>query len=70
MHDDRTIRLLEEIRDLQRQHAEIYKEAVRNQQDAILFQRRVTKRMTMLVVPLIVVVLILIAWVMSVIVRA
>ena len=35
MSDERVIRLLEEIRDLQRQHVENYKEAIRNQQESI-----------------------------------
>jgi hypothetical protein len=33
--DERVIKLLEEIRDLQRLHVENYKEAIRNQQESI-----------------------------------
>ena len=39
MTDDRLIRLLEEIRDLQRQHAERYGEALRNQEESIRLQQ-------------------------------
>jgi len=35
MSDERVIRLLEEIRDLQKLHVENYKEAIRNQQESI-----------------------------------
>ncbi|HJR51388.1 MAG TPA: hypothetical protein VJ794_09805 [Gemmatimonadales bacterium] len=38
MSDERVIRLLEEIRDLQRQHAERYGEALRNQEQSIQLQ--------------------------------
>jgi hypothetical protein len=33
--DDRIVRLLEEIRDLQRQHTERYSQALRNQEESI-----------------------------------
>jgi hypothetical protein len=33
--DDRVVRLLEEIRDLQRAHVENYKDALRNQEESI-----------------------------------
>jgi hypothetical protein len=39
MTDERAIRLLEEIRDLQRQHVERYGEALRNQQESIRLQQ-------------------------------
>ena len=39
MTDDPMLRVLEEIRDLQRQHVENYREAIRNQQDSIQMQR-------------------------------
>jgi hypothetical protein len=39
MSDERVIRLLEEIRDLQRQHAERYGEALRNQEESIRLQQ-------------------------------
>jgi CHASE3 domain sensor protein len=44
MNDDRIIRLLEEIRDLQRQHAERYGEALRNQQESIKLQQAGLRR--------------------------
>jgi hypothetical protein len=37
--DDRVIRLLEEIRDLQRAHVENYKDALQNQQESIRMNR-------------------------------
>jgi hypothetical protein len=39
MTDERIARLLEEIRDLQRQHAERYGEALRNQEESIRLQQ-------------------------------
>jgi CHASE3 domain sensor protein len=44
MNDDRSIRLLEEIRDLQRQHVERYGEALRNQQESIRLQQAALRR--------------------------
>jgi CHASE3 domain sensor protein len=44
MNDDRVIRLLEEIRDLQRQHAERYGEALRNQEESIKLQQAGLRR--------------------------
>jgi hypothetical protein len=44
MTDERAIRLLEEIRDLQRQHMERYGEALRNQQEAIRLQQAGLRR--------------------------
>lgn len=35
MDDDRVVKLLEEIRDLQRVHVENYKDALQNQQESI-----------------------------------
>ena len=40
MNDDRIAKLLEEIRDLQRQHVENYKEALRNQEETIKMNRQ------------------------------
>ena len=40
MADEQVIKLLEEIRDLQKAHVENYKDALRNQQEAIGVQRR------------------------------
>ena len=44
MTDERAIRLLEEIRDLQRQHLERYGEALRNQQESIRLQQTALRR--------------------------
>jgi hypothetical protein len=44
MSDERVIRLLEEIRDLQRQHAERYGEALRNQEESIRLQQAGLRR--------------------------
>jgi hypothetical protein len=44
MSDDRMVRLLEEIRDLQREHAERYGEALRNQQESIRLQQAGLRR--------------------------
>lgn len=44
MTDDRIVRLLEEIRDLQRQHAERYGEALRNQEESIRLQQAGLRR--------------------------
>ena len=39
MTDERAIRLLEEIRDLQREHTEDYRRGLRNQEDSVRMQR-------------------------------
>ena len=44
MNDDRVIRLLEEIRDIQRRHAERYGEALQNQQESIRLQQAGLRR--------------------------
>lgn len=44
MTDDRIVRLLEEIRDLQRQHGERYGEALRNQEESIRLQQAGLRR--------------------------
>jgi hypothetical protein len=44
MNDDRVVRLLEEIRDIQRQHAERYGEALHNQQESIRIQKAGLRR--------------------------
>jgi CHASE3 domain sensor protein len=44
MNDDRVVRLLEEIRDLQRLHTENYREALRNQAESIKLQQTAMKR--------------------------
>jgi hypothetical protein len=42
--DERIIRLLEEIRDLQRHHADRYSEALRNQEESIRLQQAGLRR--------------------------
>jgi hypothetical protein len=44
MNDERVIRLLEEIRDLQRRHAERYGDALRNQEESIRLQQAGLRR--------------------------
>jgi len=39
VNDDRVFKLLEEIRDLQRQHVANYKDALRNQEESIRMNR-------------------------------
>ena len=52
MADEQVIKLLEEIRDLQKAHVASYKEAVKNQQEAIDLQKRAVRRqkITLLVI--------------------
>jgi hypothetical protein len=42
--DDRVVRLLEEIRDLQREHADRYGDALRNQAESIRLQQAGLRR--------------------------
>ena len=44
MTDDRLIQLLEEIRDLQKEHVQRYGEALRNQQESIRLQQTGLRR--------------------------
>jgi hypothetical protein len=44
MADEALIKLLEEIRDLQKAHIASYKEAVKNQEESIDLQKRAVKR--------------------------
>jgi CHASE3 domain sensor protein len=44
MTDDRVVHLLEEIRDLQREHTQRYGEALRNQQESIRLQQTGLRR--------------------------
>ena len=44
MAEEQVIKLLEEIRDLQKLHIENYKDAVKNQQESIELQRRAIHR--------------------------
>jgi hypothetical protein len=48
MTDDRVVRLLEEIRDLQRQHLENYGKALRNQQESIQLQQAGLRRVRLI----------------------
>jgi len=59
--DDRIVQLLEEIRDLQRQHVANYQEALRNQQEAIGIQRAATRRVMRFATALMVLVVVLVA---------
>jgi hypothetical protein len=42
--EEQVIKLLEEIRDLQKSHVENYKDALKNQQEAIDIQKRALRR--------------------------
>jgi len=42
--DEQVIKLLEEIRDLQKEHIASYKEAVKNQHEAIALQKSAIRR--------------------------
>ena len=44
MADEQVIKLLEEIRDLQKAHVENYKEALKNQQESIVMNKRAFRR--------------------------
>lgn len=48
MTDDRLVHLLEEIRDLQKEHAVKYGEALRNQQESIRLQQAGLRRVRMI----------------------
>ncbi len=68
MTDDRVIRLLEEVRDLQREHLEHYKEALRNQTESIRMQRELSVvarnrlRFVSVLIAIVLVLLIVSAW--------
>ena len=44
MAEEQVIKLLEEIRDLQKLHVENYKDALKNQQESIEIQKRAQRR--------------------------
>ncbi len=44
MAEEQVIKLLEEIRDLQKSHVENYKDALKNQQESIEIQKRALRR--------------------------
>ena len=58
MSDDQIISLLTEIRDLQKQHVENYKNALQNQRESIEFQKSFVTRQRKLVFLVIVVVIV------------
>lgn len=69
--DPRVLEVLQEIRDVQRKHFDLYQEAVRNQeesiraqQEAIRFQKVSMQRVSLIAVPLIAIVLGLLLWLM------
>ncbi len=65
MNDDRAIRLLEEIRDLQRQHLENYKEGLRNQRESIELSRQFSDQAARrLKVTMIILIVLLVAFVL------
>ncbi|MDX1394706.1 MAG: hypothetical protein R3195_09945 [Gemmatimonadota bacterium] len=69
--DPRVLAVLEEIRDVQRRHFELYQKAVANQEasiraqeDAIRFQKSSMRRVMLVALPLIAIVLGLLLWLM------
>ncbi|MGA2902518.1 MAG: hypothetical protein ABSD98_01695 [Candidatus Korobacteraceae bacterium] len=44
MADEQVVKLLEEIRDLQKLHVENYKDALKNQQESIAIQKSALRR--------------------------
>jgi CHASE3 domain sensor protein len=44
MSEEQVVKLLEEIRDLQKLHVENYKDALKNQQESIELQRQAVRR--------------------------
>lgn len=65
MAEEQVIKLLEEIRDLQKLHVENYKDALKNQQESIELQRRAVRRQKITAISmgsLLLVFLALLAW--------
>ena len=64
MAEEQVIKLLEEIRDLQKLHVENYKDAIKNQQEAIDLQRRAVRRqmISLLVLGSLLVIFVFLAW--------
>jgi CHASE3 domain sensor protein len=65
MAEEQVIRLLEEIRDLQKLHVENYKDALKNQKESIDLQKRAVRRqkVTLIVIGLLLLIfLIVVAW--------
>jgi len=61
MADEQVVKLLEEIRDLQKLHVENYKDALKNQQESIDLQRQAIRRQRIALMILIVIVLVALA---------
>jgi CHASE3 domain sensor protein len=65
MGEEQVIKLLEEIRDLQKLHVENYRDALKNQQESIAIQRQAMRRqrINLLVIGLVLVIFLgFIAW--------
>jgi len=67
--DPRVLEILQDIRDVQREHFELYQTAVKNQeesiraqQEAIRFQKTSMRRVTLIALPLIAIVLGVLLW--------
>ncbi len=63
MNDDRIVKLLEEIRDIQREHFATYKDALPNLQEAVRLQREATRRVMRIATLLMVLVAVLVLFV-------
>ena len=61
MADEQVVKLLEEIRDLQKLHVENYKDALKNQQESIDLQRQAIRRQRIALIILAVIVLVAMA---------
>lgn len=61
MADAEVIKLLQEIRDLQKMHVENYKDALRNQQESIEIQKKASRRQKISLLVLLIIVLLGIA---------
>lgn len=65
MAEEQVVKLLEEIRDLQKLHVANYKDALKNQQESIEIQKQASRRqkITLLVISLVLLILLgFIAW--------
>jgi hypothetical protein len=63
--EEQVIKLLEEIRDLQKLHVENYRDALKNQQESIDLQKRAVRRQkvtSLVIVVLLLVFLIVLVW--------
>jgi len=64
MDEDRVVKLLEEIRDLQRQHVENYKDALANQRESIAITQRFARTQRLIQVVALAIVVGLVAGIM------